>query len=141
MKRGAVVGINDDPAWAQVSEFDADRVAYHWGELLTIKLPGVVEEGGVGPAACVERMDQVTADEQHMIVSYYTFTLDLQAAVCRLAGPDDLDAIAAAFSSAADRLRAFIANEEASLPATATQPPSAGSQSSTSSPTPEEPCS
>ncbi|PCN48002.1 hypothetical protein Csp2054_09010 [Curtobacterium sp. 'Ferrero'] len=112
MKRGTVVGINDDPAWAQVSEFDDDRVAYHWAELLTIDLPGVVGEGGVSPAVCVERVDQVTADEQQMVVGDYTATLDLQAAVCRLSGPDDLDAIAAAFRSAGDRLRAFIAAED-----------------------------
>lgn len=111
MKRGSVVGINDDPAWAQLSEFDTDMVAYHWAQLLTIELPGLVGEDRVRPAVCVERYNRVTDDEKHMVVGDYSFTFDLGSASCRLAGPDDLDELAARFHAAAEQLRAFVSAE------------------------------
>jgi hypothetical protein len=111
MKRGTIVAINEDPAWSENSEWGPDHVAYHWRKVLEFDLPGVVGRVEGNPAVCVERFDQVTPDEQHMVVGDYMFTLDFEQAFTMLTSPDDLDRFANAFQEAANKLRTFMAAE------------------------------
>lgn len=113
MRRGTVVGIDDDPDWAETSEYEESTLdAYHWGPLLEIKLPGVLDGPHERqPSVCVERFDRVTDDRQHQIVGDYAFVLGFDLASTHLTSPEDLDVFADRFHEAANKLRAFMATE------------------------------
>ncbi|WP_123939222.1 hypothetical protein [Curtobacterium sp. PhB137] len=106
-----MIGIDEDPDWAEVSEYDENLDAYHWGPLLEIDLPGVVGPNEPKPSICIERFDRVTEDRQHQIVGDYAIALSFDLAGMNLTSPDDLDVFADRLREAAQEVRAFMKTE------------------------------
>lgn len=112
MKRGTLIGIDEDPGWAETSEYDHKLDAYHWGPLIEIDLPGVADSpNGPKPSICVERFDRVTEDRRHQIVGDYAFVLSFDLVSVHLTSPDDLDVLAERLRDCAEKVRDFMASE------------------------------
>ncbi len=128
MATGDIVSVDHEPDWSENSELTPAKVGGrermvvdHYGRITQIPFPGVASQAGGKLAALdidVSRTDVVDeTDETRMYVGPYLITVEAREPYTdsTLTSIDDLEQFAHAVLAATQTVRAFLANETATI--------------------------